>query len=98
MATSTLDQLISQSKQVTEDLLAVRRQAKTTIRSLEVDATRRRAADRLYLVLNDLDALRDGIHEAWIQATGLNDSKQQRTRAVRAALDNGQLKLISGDF
>jgi hypothetical protein len=94
---SQLDHLIAQSKQITEDLMTVRRQAKIPASSRSEREARRRVEDRLYLVLESLHGLTDEVREAWMQAARISTPKQERAEAVRTALDNGQLKLISGD-
>lgn len=98
MVTSALDQLIAQSKQITEDLMAVRREAKRTISARCLKDARQRAENRLYLVLTSLHALTDDVRDAWEKAADLDEAKPQWMNAVRAALDDGQLKLVSGDF
>lgn len=97
MASSPLDQLIARSKQITEDLMTVRRETKIPVHERYEKEMRRRAEDRLFLVLMDLHDLTDGVRETWNAAGKVPKPGARSMRSVRAALDDGQLKLVSGD-
>lgn len=97
MASSALDRCIAQSKQITEDLITVRRELKTVISSHRLEDARYRTASRLRIVLDSWQILYDQINDLWQDAAGLKENKTARMERMRAALDDGQLKLISGE-
>lgn len=92
-----LDQIIAQSKQVTADLMAVRREAASLI-STEIDKRRlEMGRDRLYLVIGQLRNMSDTLHDVWMDSLPSRPSVREVTRERRPALSNGQFTLMRGD-
>jgi len=92
-----LDRLIAESKQVTSDLMALRREVCSKIYASARDCRYSPATDRAYLVLNKLGDMRDEMHELWAQASGLREPKPEPMQpAPRLALTSGKLWLTGG--
>lgn len=68
-----LDRTIAESKQITADLMAARREATKFL-----GGKSRGVEDRLYLVLNSLHTLTDEVREFWRRAAGLVDEPVER--------------------
>jgi hypothetical protein len=95
-STSELDRLIACSKQITEDLLALRREAKSISPLPSIERRSYRVTDRLSLVIDNTHLLATDLYALWESAIDARAAKRERAESTARALENGQLKLISG--
>lgn len=97
-STPQLDRLISESKQVTSDLMALRHELVRCATS-RTNEKRRMPADRAYLIMDNLHAMSRELHELWEamihppkEIEHVREFKEQRT----LTLHDGQLRLGNG--
>ena len=98
---STFDHLVAESKQITADLIALRRDAAKLTqlnRGVLAEQTLRMIADRAYLTSTAIRALAQTVSDVWMDAAGLRDKEEDNDWPIAEAraLSNGQLTLTSG--
>lgn len=92
-----LDRLIADSKQVTVDLLALRREVSSKVYASAQDCRYSPATGRAQIVSDKLREMGDEMHELWAQAAGLREPEPSpRERTSDLALTNGTLWLTGG--
>lgn len=98
---SEFDHLVAESKQITADLIALRRDAMQLAQSRFGLAPSRLAliAERAYLTMTAIRALQETLHDVWKDAAGIRerieDEENFDGRNTRA-LTSGQLRLATG--
>lgn len=65
-STPQVDRLISESKQVTTDLMALRHEIARFASQRGGDDQRRVPADRAYLIVDNIRAMSDELHKLWL--------------------------------
>jgi hypothetical protein len=98
---SEFDHLVAESKQITADLVALRRDAMQLAQSRFGLAPSRLAliAERAYLTMSAIRAMQETLHDVWKDASGIReqvaDDEDFDGRSTRA-LTSGQLRLATG--
>jgi division protein CdvB (Snf7/Vps24/ESCRT-III family) len=97
VASPQLDRIIAQSKQVTVDLMTVRRDVARQISSYAThNASIEAARSRLSLVIDQMHAMSQELHEMWMESSPYKDTDPPLAHRVRRALPSGQLTLTGG--
>jgi len=87
MATVThpaLDRLIAESKQITADLVALRREVGAAMSAHAHRDARSCVTNRAWLALEQIRALGDQLHELWREAAGLRERTERRAASSTA--------------
>ena len=95
---STIDRLIADSKQVTADLLVLRRFSTSSVRAYRSSYHDDPAVTRARLILDQMDTMRDQLYALWEVAVGLREPEPEPAfpRPDPRPLTNGALRLIGG--
>ena len=95
-AKSTLDRLIADSKQITADLLVLRKSATSNVRTYRRSYHDDPTVTRSRLILDQMDGMRDQLHTLWEIAVGLREPEPDFPRPAPRPLTSGALRLTEG--